>query len=146
VVHDGVLQGEAAVRGCQLAALGRAMGRDRPTAFVVGGETTVTVHGSGCGGRNHELALAAAVSLEHAKDCVVLSAGTDGIDGLTEAAGAVVDSGTVARLQASGFDPQLALNDNDSGTVLAAVGDAIMTGPTGTNVCDVSLVLTRRSG
>ena len=108
---------------------------------MVGGETTVTVTGTGRGGRNHELALAAALRLDDGFSCVVLSAGTDGVDGMAEAAGAVVDPTTVARLRETGIDPERALADNDSGTALAAIGDAIVTGPTGTNVCDVTIVL-----
>jgi glycerate 2-kinase len=110
-------------------------------AFVAGGETTVTVHGQGIGGRNHELALAAALELSGRRPCAILAAGTDGIDGLTAAAGAVVDPTTLARMRAAGVDAVAALEDNDSGQALAAAGDAIRTGPTGTNVCDVVLAL-----
>jgi glycerate-2-kinase len=70
-----------------------------------------------------------------------LSAGTDGVDGTAEAAGAVVDPNTVARLRAAGIEARASLDNNDSGTALAAVGDAIHTGPTGTNVCDLAIVL-----
>jgi len=73
---------------------------------------------------------------------VILAAGTDGIDGSTDAAGAVVDPGTVARARAAGVDLAASLANNDSGPALAATGDAIRTGPTGTNVCDVVIVLT----
>jgi len=102
----------------------------------------VMVRGPGIGGRNHELALAAALELSGRRPVVILAAGTDGIDGLTEAAGAVVDPATVARARVAGIDPAAALDDNDSGPALAATGDAIRTGPTGTNVCDVVIVLT----
>ncbi|RMF85365.1 MAG: glycerate kinase, partial [Nitrospirae bacterium] len=101
----------------------------------------VTVRGRGRGGRNQELALAAALKLEGGPPRVLLAAGTDGIDGLTDAAGAVVDAGTAGRIRAAGIDPAAALRDNDSGTALAACGDALVTGPTGTNVCDVTLLL-----
>jgi glycerate-2-kinase len=141
VIHPGFLEGEASARGRQLGGLARAMSPMGSAAFLVGGETTVTVRGTGLGGRNHELALAAAIELADGAGRVVLSAGTDGVDGLAEAAGAVVDPSTVARLHDAGIDLSTALADNDSGTALAAVGDAILTGPTGTNVCDVTMVL-----
>lgn len=135
------LTGEARVRGRQLGALARALRPVEPYALVLGGETTVTVRGEGRGGRNQELALAAALELHAGPSCVVLAAGTDGIDGLSEAAGAVVDPGTLDRLAAAGVDPVTALEENDSGTALAASGDAIVTGPTGTNVCDLTLLV-----
>jgi hydroxypyruvate reductase len=108
---------------------------------VVGGETTVTVRGRGRGGRNHELALAAALGLEGLDSCAVLAAGTDGIDGMTEAAGAVVDPLSASRMRAAGIDPVAALSDNDSGPALEASRDTITTGPTGTNVCDITMLL-----
>jgi len=109
---------------------------------VVGGETTVTVRGGGRGGRNQELALAAAIEIDGANNVVVLAGGTDGIDGFSDNAGAIVDSTTISRLRRAGIDPVGSLADNDSATALDAVGDSIRTGPTGTNVCDVTLVLT----
>ncbi len=145
VVHGGFLEGEASARGHQLGGLARALAATGPTAFLVGGETTVSVRGTGRGGRNHELALAAALQLEGNGDRVVLSAGTDGVDGLADGAGAAVDPSTVARLRDAGIDPAFALADNDSGSALAAIGDAVVTGPTGTNVCDVAIVLARRA-
>lgn len=141
LVHPGALEGEARARGELLAHLIEAFRTSGPLAFVAGGETTVTVRGRGIGGRNHELALAAALELSGRRRCAVLSAGTDGIDGLTAAAGAVVDPMTPARLRAAGVDGAAALADNDSGPALEASGDAIRTGPTGTNVCDVVLAL-----
>jgi hydroxypyruvate reductase len=141
LVHPGFLEGEASQRGALLAELGSAIWSRERVAFVVGGETTVTVQGSGVGGRNHELALAAALALEGPVPRVVLSAGTDGVDGLAEAAGAVVDPSTVSRLRAAGIDARVALENNDSGTALATVDDAIHTGATGTNVCDLTMVL-----
>ncbi len=135
------LTGEARVRGTHLGALARCLRPRGPFALVLGGETTVTVRGSGRGGRNQELALAAALQLEGGPPRVLLAAGTDGIDGLSEAAGALVDPGTTDRLRAAGFDPRAALAANDSGSALAAAGDALVTGPTGTNVCDVTLLL-----
>ena len=77
-----------------------------------------------------------------ASPAVILAAGTDGIDGLSDNAGAIVDSTTCERLRRAGIDPARSLTDNDSATALDAVGDSIRTGPTGTNVCDLTLVLT----
>jgi glycerate-2-kinase len=116
-----------------------------PWAVVCGGETTVTVRGKGRGGRNQELALAAAMELAGAGSTVVLAAGTDGVDGLSENAGAIVDDTTIERLHGAGIEPREALADNDSATALDAIGDTIRTGPTGTNVCDLTIVLTARS-
>ena len=142
LVHPGFLEGEASVRGELLAQFATAFEARRRVAFLVGAETTVTVRGNGIGGRNHEFALAAALGLDGPRPCAILSAGTDGIDGLAEGAGAVVDPTTIARLRNAGTDPMEALANNDAGTALAAVGDAVVTGPTGTNVCDVVMVLT----
>jgi len=141
VVHPGFLDGEARERGRLVAQLTEAFHYRGRLAFVAGGETTVTVRGHGIGGRNHELALAAALELSGRRPCAILAAGTDGIDGLTAAAGAVVDATTPARLRAAGVDAPSALDDNDTGPALAASGDAVRTGPTGTNVCDLVLAL-----
>jgi glycerate-2-kinase len=146
LVHPGFLEGEASERGSQLAIMSMAFWAHRQVAFVVGGETTVTVRGDGTGGRNHELALAAAVAAADTRGWVVLAAGTDGVDGMAEAAGAVVDPTTIAKLRAANFDADNVLADNDSGTALSAIGDAVVTGPTGTNVCDVTIVLTAGRG
>jgi len=112
----------------------------RPVAVVAGGETTVRVTPGGCGGRAQHLALAAAIALEGLEG-VVLAAGTDGVDGPTDAAGACVDGGTVARARARGFDPLAALAATDSHAILAAAGDLLRTGPTGTNVADLVVAL-----
>jgi glycerate-2-kinase len=141
-ISPDYLEGEASDRGRELGVNARRTRPDIPTAEIFGGETTVTVRGSGRGGRNQELALSAAFELENADTAVLLAGGTDGVDGLSDNAGAVVDPTTIARLRATGIDPQNALADNDSGTALEAVGDAIRTGPSGTNVCDVTIVLT----
>ncbi len=136
------LEGEASDRGRELGIAGRTRESRAPTGVVVGGETTVTVRGGGRGGRNQELALAAAIEIDGANNVVVLAGGTDGIDGFSDNAGAIVDSTTISRLRRAGIDPVGSLADNDSATALDAVGDSIRTGPTGTNVCDVTLVLT----
>ena len=112
--------------------------------LVYAGETTVTVRGDGAGGRNQELALAASVQLSGDDGVVLLAGGTDGIDGMSEAAGAIVDGHTVERGRRLGLDAADYLARNDSNSYLAAVGDVIVTGPTGTNVGD--LILVARSG
>ena len=139
------LQGEARWLGVTHAGLALGVVADGvplapPCALVTGGEATVTVRGKGRGGRNQESCLAAVPWLE-GHPITFLSAGTDGIDGNTGAAGAVVDGGSAARARASGVDVARALRENDSGGALAAMGDALVTGPTGTNVADVRLLL-----
>jgi hydroxypyruvate reductase len=114
-----------------------------PACLVAGGETTVTVRGAGRGGRCQELALAAAIEIAGRDDIVVLAAGTDGTDGPTDAAGALVDGRTMARAARAGLDARAALEDNDAYPVLTATGDSIVSGPTGTNLLDVYLVLRR---
>ena len=89
-----------------------------PTAVVMGGETTVTVRGAGRGGRNQELALAAAIGIENADNIVVLAAGTDGIDGNSKNAGAVIDGTSGPRMRKRELDPEAFLSINDSGTAL----------------------------
>jgi glycerate 2-kinase len=135
-------RGEARDRGLDLAGVA-ASPLPRPTCFLYGGETTVTVRGRGRGGRNQELALAAALGLERrgASNACVVAISTDGQDGPTDAAGAIVDSSTCARIRAAGIDPEAALADNDSYVALDAAGALIRTGPTRTNVADVAFVL-----
>jgi glycerate-2-kinase len=99
------------------------------------------VTGQGRGGRNLEAALAAALGLDGVSDRCVLAAGTDGVDGSSPAAGAVVDGDTVARARSLGRDPDAALADNDSWGFFAGLPEAIVTGPTGTNVGDLAVVL-----
>lgn len=114
------------------------------TALVFGGETVVRVTGAGLGGRNQELALRVALEAEAAGiagDWLFLSAGTDGRDGPTEAAGGIVGPGTLAAIRGAGLDPQDALARNDSHRVLAAGGALLATGPTGTNVADLAVLI-----
>lgn len=135
------IEGEASIRGRELAHLALAMQPREPTAFVAGGETTVTVRGTGSGGRNQELALAAAIDLDGQKRRIaLLAAGTDGMDGISEAAGGITDASTCARIRRAGLDPLTILAANDSATALAEAGDAVITGPTGTNVCDLVII------
>jgi hydroxypyruvate reductase len=111
-----------------------------PGVTVFAGETTVKVSGQGRGGRNQEAALAAAQGLAGDPSIVFATLGTDGIDGPTEAAGAIVDGRTISRGVQMGLDVDRYLADNDSGTYLQATGDLLVTGPTGTNVGDVWIV------
>ena len=116
--------------------------RPRPLCVVSSGETTVTVTGSGKGGRNQEFALASAVA--HMGDTtryVMASVGTDGIDGPTDAAGAIADSTTISRAQRAGLAPDSYLSDNNAYAFFDALGDLIHTGPTGTNVGDLQVIL-----
>ena len=115
---------------------------DAPQAFIFGGETTVTVRGNGMGGRNQELVLAAAIALEGVpQKVVVASVGTDGVDGPTPAAGAFATPESVSRARALGLDAVTMLANNDSHSFFSALGDCIITGPTGTNVNDLVIVL-----
>ncbi len=115
---------------------------DDPAAIVIGGETTVDVQGaSGVGGRNQEVSLAAAIEIEGADGVTILSFGTDGIDGPTDAAGGIVDGNTASRMRQAGIDPLDALARHDSYTALAAADALIKAGPTGTNVNDIALAL-----
>ena len=113
----------------------------RPACIISGGEATVTLRGDGLGGRNQEFALAAAIEIDGLNGVVALSGGTDGTDGPTDAAGGIVDGGTVRRGQAQGLDAREYLTRNDSYHFLRATGDLLMTGPTFTNVMDLRLVL-----
>jgi len=101
----------------------------------------VTVRGGGRGGRCQEFALAVALALGPEDDLVVLAAGTDGTDGPTDAAGGIVDAGTVARGERAGRAARAALDDNDAHTFLSAAGDLVMSGPTNTNLLDIYLFL-----
>lgn len=115
----------------------------KPCALIFGGETIVHVKGKGKGGRNQELALAAAIKIEGLENVVVCSVGTDGTDGPTDAAGGLVDGKTVERIKNCGFDPMKFLEENDSYNALKLAKDLLITGPTGTNVNDLILVLAR---
>jgi hydroxypyruvate reductase len=112
-----------------------------PSCLISGGETTVTLRGSGKGGRNQEFVLAAALDIAGLPDTVVLSAGTDGTDGPTDAAGAIADGETCGRGLRMGLNPRAALDTNDAYPFFETLGDLIITGPTKTNVMDVRLIL-----
>ena len=134
------LAGEAREAAVALVARADAEAGATPVCLVAGGETVVTVRGAGRGGRSQELALAAALSIEGRRDVALLAAGTDGADGPTDAAGAYVDGGTVARGRAAGVSAAEALADNDSHGFFAQEGGVLRTGPTGTNVADLAFV------
>ncbi len=113
----------------------------KPTCVLAGGETTVRVRGSGKGGRNQEFALQVALELRDEPGWSLLSAGTDGIDGPTDAAGAFVDATTLDRARTRWLDPHTFLSNNDTYTFFSTLGDLFRPGPTGTNVMDVKLAL-----
>jgi len=109
----------------------------RPMALLAGGETTLAVTGTGLGGRNQEFALVAAREIAGSASTLILSAGTDGTDGPTDAAGAYVDGTTFARARSHGLDPEAILRNNDAHRLFDRLGDLLRTGPTGTNVMDL---------
>jgi hydroxypyruvate reductase len=113
----------------------------RPVCIISGGETTVTVRGRGTGGRNQEFALAAAIDIAGLEKVTIFSGGTDGTDGPTDAAGAIAYGNTVARGREQGLDAAAYLANNDSYHFFESLGDLVKTGPTGTNVADVRLLL-----
>jgi glycerate 2-kinase len=136
------LKGEAREAGRVVAALVKGIVTQQfsiaiPACIVLGGETTVTVRGDGQGGRNQELALAAAIELAGWKNIAVMSLATDGIDGPTPAAGAIVSGMTFESGRSLGLDAVSALEDNDSYSFFKALGESLIIGPTGTNVNDL---------
>ncbi|HSB05917.1 MAG TPA: glycerate kinase [Thermodesulfobacteriota bacterium] len=113
----------------------------RPACLISGGETTVTIRGDGLGGRNQEFALATAIEIHGMEKIVLLSGGTDGTDGPTDAAGAIADSTTIPRAHAMGLAPKAHLETNNAYPFFQRLGDLLMTGPTRTNVMDVRIIL-----
>jgi hydroxypyruvate reductase len=113
----------------------------KPACVLSGGETTVTIRGKGKGGRNQEFSLAAAMDIDGLENVLLFSAGTDGTDGLTDAAGAMVDGSTVSRAKELGLNPDIYLRENDSYHFFEALEDLVITGPTHTNVMDLRIVL-----
>lgn len=113
----------------------------RPAGIVIGGESTVTVTGKGIGGRNQEISLSSALSISGLKGVVIASASTDGIDGPTDAAGAIVDGSTIPRSKKLGLNAEEYLRNNDSYSFFRELGDLIYTGPTGTNVNDITILV-----
>ena len=145
VRHESELTGEAREVGRDVASRLIALRDGAPTLWVAGGETTVTVQGEGRGGRSQELALAAAQTLEGVGGVSLLAAGTDGIDGPTDAAGAHADAGTVERGRAAGRSAAEDLARNDAYGFFEAEGGLFRPGPTGTNVRDLVLAHVARS-
>ncbi len=149
LILSSMIEGETREVAKVHTAIGREMlqtGRPLapPACVISGGETTVTIRGKGLGGRNQEFGLAAALELNGLPPrIVVLSGGTDGNDGPTDAAGAVVDPGSVEKGRMAGLDARACLDDNDAYTYFSATEDLLITGPTKTNVMDVRLVLVR---
>ncbi len=138
------IEGEAREVARQQAALVERMGRSKlrnPVCILSGGETTVTVRGTGLGGRNQEFVLAAIIALQNSGPATIFSAGTDGIDGPTSAAGAMADEHTLDRARELDMDPQRFLDRHDSYHFFQPLGALITTGTTGTNVMDVRMFL-----
>lgn len=133
--------GEARDAGRRFAEASLASAGGRPMCVIGSGETTVRVRGNGRGGRNQEFALGAVAPLRDRPDAVLASVGTDGIDGPTDAAGAVVDATTQRRAREAGLSIESALDENDAYSFFARLGDLVMWGPTGTNVGDMHVLL-----
>jgi len=142
-IVEGGVEGEAQTVGRRHAQEMVNAAPSAPTCWLWGGETTVTVTGDGTGGRNQEVALAGSLPLEEAEaPAVLLSGGTDGIDGPTDAAGAWATPETAAAARAAGHDPEAYLDDNNAYNLFDALNQLIRTGPTHTNVMDLQIGLT----
>lgn len=136
------LVGDVSDAAARIAEAAAHAGSNRPQVLIFGGETTVTLRGSGRGGRNQELALRVAMlGRDWGRPWVFLSGGTDGRDGPTDAAGGLVDGATLDRIRAAGADCASLLANNDSHAALSSSGDLLVTGATGTNVADVQALL-----
>jgi len=140
------MEGEARHVGRMFAAMAReivASGKPipKPSGIVAGGETTVTVVGKGAGGRNQEIALGAALKIDGIEGAVIASISTDGVDGPTDAAGALADGKTILRSRELELNAEDFLRANDSYAFFSKLGDLIFTGPTGTNVNDISVIV-----
>jgi len=140
------LEGQAKEVGIMFASIAREIATSgnpvpKPAGIVAGGETTVNVVGKGKGGRNQEIALGATLKIDGIDGVVVASLSTDGVDGPTDAAGAIVDGKTMLRAHKLGLNPREFLAENNSYSFFSKLGDLIFTGPTGTNVCDISVIV-----
>lgn len=139
------LECEAKEAGLFLAAIAKThQTSNKSLAIIAGGETTVHITGNGLGGRNQEIALSAARKIDNLKNIAIFSVGSDGTDGPTDAAGAYVDFNTKTYLEKKGYQIDKVLKDNNSYNALKSIGNLIQTGPTGTNVNDISVVLIKR--
>ena len=141
------IEGEARQVGIMFAGIAReeesrGLPVQRPAAIIIGGETTVTVKGEGKGGRNQEVALGAIRKMSGLKG-LIATLNTDGIDGPTDTAGAMVDGESLSRALELGLNPDVFLDGNDSFNFFEPMNDQIMTGPTGTNVNDLTVILVR---
>ena len=146
VFPDALEEGEAQKLAADHLELARRVRAERPTGsrpvcILTGGEATVTLRGPGKGGRNQEFALAASIGMEGFRGMTLLSGGTDGTDGPTDAAGAICDGETTKRGRGAGLDPMAYLSANDSYHFFQPLGDLLMTGPTSTNVMDLRVIL-----
>ncbi|MDI6733028.1 MAG: glycerate kinase [Planctomycetota bacterium] len=145
IILSSEISGEAREVGRWLAQTAIDIQKDKhyrkPICLISGGETTVTVKGTGTGGRNMELALSFAIEIEGTNGINLLSAGTDGTDGPTDAAGAIIDGKTVKKARAAGINPEKYLDNNDSYNFFKETDELFITGPTGTNVMDIQIVL-----
>ncbi len=146
LILTSTLDCEAKEAGKFLAAIGREIKNGKssleaPIALIAGGETVVRIKGNGKGGRNQELCLSAAIGIEGLEDIVILSVGSDGTDGPTDAAGGIVDGKTANKIRESKMKPEVYLDNNDSYNALKISGDLVITGSTGTNVNDLMVLL-----
>jgi len=133
---------EARDAGAEFADIAvKYAGCGKKKAFIMGGETVVHLIGSGKGGRNQEMALSCALGIQGLQNCVMFSVGSDGSDGPTDAAGGIVDGGSAGLMEAAGLSPEEMLSNNDSYNALKAADSLIITGSTGTNVNDLSVLL-----
>jgi glycerate 2-kinase len=149
LVLTSQIEGEAREVAQVVAAVGKEIRQARmpiapPACILAGGETTVTIQGKGKGGRNQELALACAIAIDGWEGISLFSAGTDGTDGPTDAAGAMVDGTTCGRAREAGLDPRTFLAENNSYSLFESLDDLIKTGPTRTNVMDMICMLVNR--
>lgn len=137
------IRGEAREVAKYLASLATSIrdAKGLPQCLISGGETQVTVKGKGMGGRNMELALGFALAIEGIRGVTLLSAGTDGTDGPTDAAGAIVDGNTIPKARALGLVPEVYLKNNDSYNFFKKIDGLFITGPTGTNVMDIQIII-----
>jgi len=137
------LQGEAREIGASLARLldKARIDSGRQMVLLAGGETTVSVRGRGKGGRNQELCLSALLGIAGRDGICIASMGTDGLDGSTDAAGAIVDGHSLELALSEGLDAEAYLRENDSYAYFQRLGDLIVTGPTGTNVSDILVLV-----
>jgi glycerate 2-kinase len=146
IILSSAIEGEAKEVAKVISAMAKEMTISgnpvpAPGCVISGGETTVTITGNGKGGRNQELGLAAAIAIDGIDNLVILSGGTDGSDGPTDAAGAIVDGTTLQRARKCGIDAHRFLENNDAYNFLKQTQDLLVTGPTNTNVMDIHLIL-----